>query len=74
MRSLLFVPGMKADRLPIALDSGADMICLDLEDSVSSADKVAARKLVEPVLSNDRPLSRSLVGLRINALNSLAAA
>lgn len=72
MRSLLFVPGMKSERLPKALDSGADMICLDLEDSVSSGEKASARELAEPLLRADRQLFKSAVGLRINALNTLA--
>ena len=54
MRSLLLVPGMKSERLPKALDSGADMICLDLEDSVSLGEKTRARELVEPLLRADR--------------------
>lgn len=40
---LLFVPGARADRFDKALASGADQVCIDLEDAVPLADKVAAR-------------------------------
>jgi citrate lyase subunit beta/citryl-CoA lyase len=42
-RSLLFVPGTRADRFDRAAASGADAVILDLEDSVASKDKQAAR-------------------------------
>ena len=43
LRSLLFVPGDRPDRFAKAAASGADAIILDLEDSVSLANKAAAR-------------------------------
>lgn len=43
LRSLLFVPGHKADWIQKALRSEADAIIIDLEDSVPEADKEAAR-------------------------------
>ena len=42
-RCLLFVPGARADRFDKALASGADQVCIDLEDAVPLADKVTAR-------------------------------
>jgi citrate lyase subunit beta/citryl-CoA lyase len=42
-RSLLFVPGTRADRFDRALASGADAVILDLEDSVAPTDKTSAR-------------------------------
>ena len=33
-RSLLFVPGLRPDRFAKALDSGADIVCVDIEDAV----------------------------------------
>jgi citrate lyase subunit beta / citryl-CoA lyase len=42
-RSLLFVPGTRADRFDRALASGAEAVILDLEDSVAPADKASAR-------------------------------
>lgn len=46
-RSLLFVPGTRADRFAKAAQSGADAIVLDLEDAVSPGDKSRAREEVQ---------------------------
>lgn len=54
LRSLLFVPGDRPDRFAKAAASGADAIILDLEDSVSLANKPAAREAVAEWLSGDR--------------------
>ena len=54
LRSLLFVPGDRPDRFAKAAASGADAIILDLEDSVSLANKAAAREAVAEWLSGDR--------------------
>lgn len=43
-RSVLFVPGSRPDRFHKAVDSGADLVVIDLEDAVSPADKPAARR------------------------------
>lgn len=41
--SLLFVPGARPDRFAKALASGADIVCIDLEDAVPADGKDAAR-------------------------------
>ncbi|HWH22025.1 MAG TPA: CoA ester lyase [Allosphingosinicella sp.] len=46
LRSLLFVPGDRPDRMEKALRSGADALILDLEDAVAPAAKPAAREAV----------------------------
>jgi citrate lyase subunit beta/citryl-CoA lyase len=45
LRSLLFVPGDRPERMEKALDLGADALILDLEDSVAPANKAAAREM-----------------------------
>jgi citrate lyase subunit beta/citryl-CoA lyase len=47
LRSLLFVPGDRPERLIKAVASGADGVVIDLEDSVSLSNKVKARDEVE---------------------------
>ncbi|MDR6775661.1 aldolase/citrate lyase family protein [Azospirillum sp. BE72] len=42
-RSQLFVPGARPDRFDKALASGADAVCVDLEDAVAPAQKEEAR-------------------------------
>jgi citrate lyase subunit beta/citryl-CoA lyase len=46
LRSLLFVPGDRPDRMEKALGSGADALILDLEDAVAPGAKPAARAMV----------------------------
>lgn len=65
LRSLLFVPGNRADRFDKALAAGADVVIIDLEDAVSPADKPAARDAVRAWLANG-PDGRQVM-LRINA-------
>ena len=50
IRSLLFVPGDSERKLERALDSGADALILDLEDSVPPSRKAVARALVAAFL------------------------
>ncbi|MFT3660724.1 MAG: CoA ester lyase [Gordonia sp. (in: high G+C Gram-positive bacteria)] len=45
-RSMLFVPGHKGPWADKAVNSGADALILDLEDSVPPVEKVAAREVV----------------------------
>jgi (S)-citramalyl-CoA lyase len=42
-RCLLFVPGNRPERFEKAIASGADMICIDLEDATPIAEKASAR-------------------------------
>ncbi|MHA1535972.1 MAG: HpcH/HpaI aldolase/citrate lyase family protein [Alphaproteobacteria bacterium] len=42
-RSLIFAPGLKPEMFAKALGSGADIVCLDIEDAVAPALKVEAR-------------------------------
>jgi citrate lyase subunit beta/citryl-CoA lyase len=51
LRSLLFVPGDRPERMEKALGLGADALILDLEDSVAAAAKPAAREAVAAFLS-----------------------
>jgi citrate lyase subunit beta/citryl-CoA lyase len=66
MRSLLFVPGDRPDRIEKALGSGADVLILDLEDAVALPAKAAARRCVAEALGRaDRPVP---LFVRINPL------
>ncbi|MGH9211674.1 MAG: HpcH/HpaI aldolase/citrate lyase family protein [Acidimicrobiales bacterium] len=50
IRSLLFVPGNRADWVDSARASGADAVVFDLEDSVPSSDKDRARAVVRAAI------------------------
>lgn len=43
-RSFIFTPGLKPDMFPKALKSGADIVCVELEDGIAPKDKAAARQ------------------------------
>lgn len=51
----LYVPGSRPDRFDKAAASGADVVILDLEDSVAPADKAGARAAVTSWLSSTSP-------------------
>ncbi|MBN1662453.1 MAG: CoA ester lyase [Deltaproteobacteria bacterium] len=52
VRSLLFVPGNKPAWMEKAIKYGADILILDLEDSVPDGEKAAARPLVKAALKD----------------------
>ncbi len=66
LRSLLFVPGDRPERFAKAAASGADAIILDLEDSVSPANKEAARAAVADYLAGTREV---VTLVRVNPLD-----
>jgi citrate lyase subunit beta / citryl-CoA lyase len=71
VRSMLFVPGHRTTWVAKALASGADAIVLDLEDSVPTAEKEQARKLVAESIARVRESgSRVTLLVRPNALTT----
>ena len=43
-RSFIFTPGLRPDMYPKALASGADIVCVELEDGIAPKDKAEARR------------------------------
>src|SRR3954447_9735086 len=69
-RSLLFVPGLRPDRYAKALDAGADIVCVDLEDAVALDRKDEGRKLTLPLFGQaTHPQVERMV--RINSISTL---
>ena len=66
-RSVLFVPGDRAERFVKAMASAADALILDLEDSVSLANKGKAHESVSEFLSHKQSKP---VFVRVNPLSS----
>ncbi|MEZ2743703.1 CoA ester lyase [Halopseudomonas bauzanensis] len=64
IRTALFVPATRPERIPKALASGADRVIVDLEDAVAENLKAEARANLDSFLT-DNPQARILV--RINA-------
>lgn len=73
MRSWLFVPGDSEKKLVKSESLPADIIILDLEDSVAPQNKHAARKLVTDYLSGLGTERRRQVWVRINPLTHTEA-
>lgn len=71
MRSLLFVPGDSARKLEKSRTCGADIVIIDLEDSVAPESKSAARKLARSFLAElDGAAQAPAYWVRVNPLDS----
>lgn len=68
LRSLLFVPGDRPERMEKALGLEVDALILDLEDSVAPPAKASARQAVASFLGGMRGTAKLFV--RINPLDS----
>lgn len=66
IRSYLYAPGSNPRVMEKALQSDADAVILDLEDSVPAQDKLAARESVAALLSSVDPGMGAEVHVRIN--------
>ena len=70
MRSLLFVPGDSEKKLEKGLASEADILLIDLEDSVGAERKQAARDITAAFLRANRGTASPRLFVRINDLSS----
>lgn len=69
MRSLLFVPGDSTRKLEKSLQSGADVLLIDLEDSVSADRKQEARKIAAGFIAEARSQDGPRLFVRVNDLS-----
>lgn len=67
IRSYLFVPGDSPRKMEKSLQSGADALILDVEDSVAVENKPAARQETASFLARSAPMKRYV---RVNALDT----
>ena len=67
MRTALFVPGNRTDRVEKAVGSGADAVIIDLEDAVPPSQKVESRSKVREKITAFR---ESAILVRVNAIGS----
>ncbi len=70
MRSLLFIPGDSEKKLAKGVTTAADCLILDLEDSVTPANKDAARRTAVSFLKTAAENCGKQLFVRINALQS----
>ena len=66
MRSMLFVPGDSQKKLEKSLQSGADALIIDLEDSVAPASKEAARRVASAFLAGQSRSAGPVFYVRVN--------
>ena len=69
-RSLLFIPGNNERFLKKSTSLHPDILCFDLEDSVPSNEKEAARRLVAAQLASQKEDRLSPIYVRINSVDS----
>lgn len=70
MRSLLFVPGDSERKLEKGFGAGADVVIVDLEDSVAAANKGTARAVAARFITAQRQATKSAVYVRVNDLTT----
>lgn len=70
MRSLLFVPGDSERKLEKGFGAGADVVIVDLEDSVAAGNKAAARKVAANLIAGHRQQTSSAIYVRVNDLST----
>lgn len=73
LRSMLFVPADSERKLAKSVDSAADVLILDLEDSVAEARKVAARSTAAEFISAQASQISPRLFVRINPLETSLA-
>lgn len=70
MRSLLFVPGDSERKLEKGFAAGADVVIVDLEDSVAPQNKSLARDIAARVIVEQRLHAKSAIYVRVNDLST----
>ena len=70
MRSLLFCPGDSERKLEKGFQSDADVVIVDLEDSVAPDRKQAAREIAAAFIASRRSGTRAQVYIRVNDLTT----
>src|SRR5699024_11215666 len=68
-RSFLFVPGNRPERFIKAVNSGAEVVVLDLDDAVPAADKASARQAIAQAWPQLGPAHVPVI-VRMNAIES----
>ncbi len=70
MRSLLFVPGDSERKLERGFTSGADVVVVDLEDSIAPQNKAYARTMAADFIAARRDYTKAAIYVRINDLGT----
>ncbi len=71
-RSFIFMPGLKPEMFPKAVASGADIVCVDLEDAIHPGDKDEARERTLTLMAARPDAGAAETVVRVNALRTPA--
>jgi len=69
IRSLLFVPAVRPRFIEKAPEVGADLVCLDLEDSVPPSEKPKARQILKEIMPT-MPRTGYYLFVRVNGIQT----
>jgi (S)-citramalyl-CoA lyase len=69
-RSLLFVPGARIEIFPKGLASGADIVCIDLEDAVADDVKDDVRGAVFSAVADHQSDGKTEIWIRVNSIRT----
>ena len=67
-RSFIFTPGLRPDMYPKALASGADIVCVELEDGIAPKDKAEAQEKALALFEKPQPDDGVERIVRINSM------
>ena len=67
-RSFIFCPGLRPDMFPKAVNSGTDIVCIELEDGIAPKDKDQARKLTLDLFTSPLDGKGAELIVRINSV------
>ena len=67
-RSFIFTPGLNPEMFPKAIKSGADMVCIELEDGIAPKDKKLAQEQAIKIFKNKQVNDGVERILRINCI------
>lgn len=70
LRTLLFVPGNRPDRIEKAFTSTADCVIVDLEDAVAVSEKADARQLATAAVATHALVRSGSIAVRVNGFAS----
>ena len=67
-RSFIFTPAIRPDMFPKALASGADIVCVELEDGIAAKDKPEARRNALGIFAEPQAADGIELIVRINSM------
>jgi len=70
-RSFIFLPGLKPEMFPKAVASGADIVCIDVEDAIHPDDKEEALASTLALMATRPDAGAAEVVVRINSVRTL---